>query len=195
MNKEKIEKLWKQILEEIGEDSNREGLHDTPKRIAKMYEEIFRGYMEPVPKITTFNNGSDGLTYDEMIMDEGDYYSQCEHHTVPFFGKYWFAYIPHPKGKILGISKVARVVNHFAAKLQVQERLTNEIVEHIWKELCNGTEHEPLGMAMVMKGEHLCKTMRGVKKKGKMTTTVLFGEFKSEAMTRQEFLNWVNSNV
>ena len=191
MNNKKVEKLWKEILSEIGEDPNREGLLDTPKRIAKMYQEIFRGYMEPAPKVTIFNNGADGLTYDEMIIDEGDYHSQCEHHTVPFFGKYWFAYIPNPKGKILGISKIARVVNHFAAKLQVQERLTNDVVKHIWKALCIDTKYEPLGMALIMKGEHLCKTMRGVKKKGQMTTSVMKGCFKDNSQTRQEFLSLI----
>jgi len=191
MNEKYITDNWKNMIVDIGENPEREGLKDTPKRIAKMYEEIFRGYDETQkPKVTVFNNGSDGIIYDEMICDEGDFYSHCEHHVIPFFGKYYFAYIPNPKGKILGISKVARVVDYFAAKLQIQERLTHDIVNYIWKALSVDGK-EPLGMALIMKGEHLCKTMRGVKKKGKMITSVMKGCFKSEYETRQEFLNLI----
>jgi len=192
INKNKIQQLWKEILIEIGENPNREGLLDTPKRIANMYEELFKGYdKSKLPKVTIFNNGCDGLHYDQMITDEGDYYSQCEHHGVPFFGKYFFAYIPHPKGKILGLSKVARVVDYFSAKLQIQERLTNDVVEYIWNELCKDCKYKPLGMALIMKGEHLCKTMRGAKKKGLMTTSVMKGLFKDNSQTKNEFLNLI----
>lgn len=192
MKTEKVEQLWREILIEIGEDPDREGLQDTPKRIAKMYKEIMRGYDESQkPSVVTFNNGEDGLNYDQMILDEGHFYSQCEHHVIPFFGNYNFAYIPHPKGKILGLSKVARVVDYFGAKLQIQERLVHQIVEYIWGELCKDTEHPPLGMALIMKGEHLCKTMRGVKKKGQMTCSVMKGCFKDEHDTREEFLNLI----
>jgi GTP cyclohydrolase I len=189
MNKEKIKEAVKTILEEIGENVNREGLLGTPRRVANMYEELFRGYdMSKAPKVTTFTNNTDGVVYDEMIMDEGDFYSQCEHHMVPFFGKYYFAYIPNPEGKILGLSKVARVVDFFAAKLQIQERLVRDIVDYIWRELSKDGV-EPLGMALMMRGEHLCKTMRGVKKKGIMTSTELRGVFKTDDKTRQEFFN------
>jgi len=193
MNKNKIEKLWREILIEIGEDPEREGLLETPKRVAKMYEEIFRGYDESQkPKVTVFNNGVDGIVCDEMISDTGSFYSHCEHHAVTFFGKYIFAYIPNPKGKILGISKVARVVDYFSAKLQIQERLVHEVVEYIWDALClDCKEYPPLGMAMYMNGSHLCKEMRGVKKKGKMTTKILKGNFKNIDSTRQEFLRMV----
>lgn len=192
MNTKRVEELWRELLIEIGEDPDREGLVDTPKRIAKMYKETMRGY-DPyqLPKVITFNNGNDGLSYDEMVCDEGSFYSHCEHHVVPFFGKYYFAYIPHKEGKILGLSKVARVVDYFGAKLQIQERLVHQIVEHIWKELCKDTEHPPLGMALVMRGEHLCKTMRGVKKKGQMTCSVMKGVFKDKPEVRAEFLNFV----
>jgi len=181
-------------LRAIGEDPNREGLKGTPERVVRMWKEIFRGYdKEQLPKVTVFNNGSDGVVYDQMINDDGTFYSQCEHHVIPFSGKYYFAYIPNTKGKILGLSKVARVVDYFSAKLQIQERLTHQIVKHIWNEISVG-EYGPIGMGLVMEGEHLCKTMRGVKKKGKMRTTVLYGAFKNEPETRQEFLDWVNSN-
>ena len=193
------EALIELLIKRIGEDPNREGLKDTPKRIVKMWSEVFRGYdKSKQPKITAFNNGSDGIIYDQMITDEGDFYSHCEHHMVPFFGKYWFAYIPHPKGKLLGLSKIARVVDYFSAKLQIQERLVQEIVNYLSNELVlvEHTENkdviEPLGIALVMEGEHLCKTMRGVKKKGKMRTTHLIGAFKDDPATRQEFMNWVN---
>jgi len=193
MNTEKIEAAWNIILKEIGEDYTREGLLDTPTRIAKMYKEIFRGYdPSQKPKVTTFKNGVDGISYDEMICDEGDFYSQCEHHVIPFLGKYYFAYIPHPKGNIIGLSKVARVVDYFSAKLQIQERLVHEIVECLWEALqTEDGSYAPLGMALIMKGEHLCKTMRGVKKKGKMTTSVMKGVFKNDASTRSEFLKLI----
>jgi len=194
--KDEKEQIVKDMLLAIGEDPEREGLIDTPKRVVKMWTEIFRGYdKKNVPKVTVFNNGADGIVYDSMINDEGDYYSHCEHHGVTFFGKYYFAYIPHPEGKLLGLSKVARVVDYCAAKLQVQERLGHEIVDYLWKKLCNKRvcKFPPLGMALVLEGEHLCKTMRGVKKKGKMRTTKLIGAFKDDAKTRAEFMGWVNS--
>ena len=189
MKDEKIEQLWKEILECIDENPEREGLKDTPKRIAKMYREIFKGYIECPPKITTFNNGIDGLTYDQMIIDTGNFYSHCEHHCIPFFGKYYFAYVPHPKGKILGLSKVARVVDYFSAKLQIQERLVHDIVNYLWDGLSKN-KTEPIGMALIMEGEHLCKTMRGTKKKGKMITSVMKGAF-NKVETRSEFLKLV----
>jgi len=191
MNQKRIEKLWRELLIEIGENPNREGLKDTPQRIAKMYKEIFRGYDESQkPKVTCFNNGADGLVYNEMIIDEGNYYSQCEHHCVSFFGKYYFAYIPSTKGKILGLSKVARVVDYFSAKLQIQERLVRDIVEYIWNELSKDS-NPPMGMALIMEGEHLCKTMRGVKKKGLMKCSYMKGNFKDNIETREEFLNLI----
>jgi len=187
----KIEIKIKELLDLIGEDSNRQGLIDTPKRVAKMYKEIFRGYTkEQFPKITIFDNGTDGVVYDQMITDTGNYYSHCEHHMVPFFGQYWFAYIPNPKGKILGLSKVARVVDYFSAKLQIQERLVQDIITALWNSLDG--ENKPLGMALIMKGEHLCKTMRGAKKKGTMTTSCLRGVFKDQVETRKEFFDLIN---
>lgn len=196
MDKEKlIEEEITSILNLIGENSNREGLVDTPKRVAKMYMELFKGYDKTkFPTITTFHNGCDGVVTDEMINDEGEFYSHCEHHMVPFFGRYYFAYVPSPKGKVLGLSKVARVVDYFSSKLQIQERLGQEIIDCLWNELCKDTKYPPLGMGLVIIGEHLCKSMRGVKKKGKMRTAALKGCIKHEPMSRTEFLNWVNVN-
>ena len=181
------------MLRAIGENPNREGLKGTPTRIVKMWKELFRGYdKDQLPKITVFNNGEDGLTYDQMIVDEGNYHSHCEHHMIPFFGNYWFSYIPNPQGKILGISKVARIVDFYSAKLQIQERLVREIVDELWNALSPDNVPEPIGMAIVMKGKHLCKSMRGVKKEGLMTTVELRGAFKENADTRAEFLKFVN---
>jgi len=175
------------MLERIGENPNRPGLKETPRRVVKMWKEIFRGY-DPAQKpiITAFNNGEDGVTYDQMITDEGDFYSQCEHHTIPFFGRYYFAYVP---GKtIIGLSKVARIVDYYSAKLQIQERLVKEILDEIERVA------QPEGIALVIEGEHLCKSMRGVKKKGKMKTTDLRGCFRTDEKTRSEFMGWVNKH-
>ena len=181
-----IEKHIKALLELIGEDANREGLKGTPDRVARMFAEIYRGY-DPIqkPKITTFQNGSDGLVCDSMVVDEGTFYSMCEHHMMPFFGKYYFAYVPNPKGKILCISKIGRVVDYCAARLQIQERLGRDVVEMLTDAL--GEENPPLGMAIIMRGEHLCKTMRGVKKKGTMTSFFFTGVFEQDAEIRARF--------
>lgn len=189
MNKEKqIERHITALLSLIGDNPERAGLQGTPDRIARMFTEIFRGYdAEQKPRITTFENGKDGIVYDNMVIDEGDFYSMCEHHMMPFFGRYWFAYIPNPKGRILGISKIGRVVDYCAAKLQIQERLVHEIVDMLWQAL--GNDNPPLGMALIMEGEHLCKSMRGAKKKGKMKSSYLTGIFKTDAQLRNEFLN------
>ncbi len=189
MNKEN---LIFQMLQAIGENPLREGLLGTPERVVRMWDEIFRGYDKSKhPKITTFSNGADGIQYDQMIFDKGDFYSHCEHHILPFFGKYTFAYIPSPNGKILGLSKVARIVDYHSAKLQLQERLTADIVNDLWNALGyvdEEKENNPLGMGLVMQGEHLCKTMRGARKKGVMTTTYLKGIFQ-EPSVKSEFLN------
>lgn len=189
MNKKKqIEEHITALLSLIGDNPERAGLQGTPDRIARMFTEIFRGYdAGQKPRITTFENGKDGIVYDNMVIDEGDFYSMCEHHMMPFFGRYWFAYIPNPKGRILGISKIGRVVDYCAAKLQIQERLVHEIVDMLWQAL--GNDNPPLGMALIMEGEHLCKSMRGAKKKGKMKSSYLTGIFKTDAQLRNEFLN------
>lgn len=180
--------LIRQIIINIGDNPNREGLVDTPKRVVKMWSEIFKGY-DPAnrPKISLFKNGSDGLVYDQMIIDTGDFYSHCEHHMVPFFGRYWFGYIPDAQGNIIGLSKVARIVDYHSARLQIQERLVHDIVEDLWAELSTGAVR-PIGMGLIMEGEHLCKSMRGVRKKGKMVTTKLKGAFLDNMAVKTEFL-------
>lgn len=200
MKKEKTEKdlrieaLVRRLLIEIGEDPDREGLKGTPDRVCRMFKEIYRGY-DPTktPKITTFPNGTDGIPYDNMVIDHGDFYSQCEHHMKDFFGKYWFAYIPAPKGKILGISKIGRVVDYCSAKLQVQERLTHDIVKMLKDALTKDGAPEPLGIALVMKGRHMCKESRGSRKKGIMTTTVIEGAFRDDPIVREEFMHQVGN--
>lgn len=188
---QRIAELVAELLQLIGDNPQRTGLQDTPQRVARMYGEIYRGYDKAqMPKITTFPNGEDGIVYDSMVVDTGDYYSCCEHHMMPFFGKYYFAYLPHPKGKILGISKIGRVVDYCAAKLQVQERLTHEVVQMLTDAL--GGEYPPLGIALVMRGEHLCKTMRGARKKGQMTSSCLTGLFQTDSALRAEFMNIIN---
>jgi len=179
------EDLITRQLEVIGEDPNREGLKETPQRVVKMWKEIFRGY-DPAqkPKVTTFTNGSDGVKVDEMITDTGDFYSCCEHHMIPFIGKYWFSYVPGKQ--IIGLSKVARIIDYYSARLQIQERLVNDIVNEIELIL------KPKGIALVMEAEHLCKSMRGVKKKGRMRTAVMKGVFKTHPETRAEFMNFIH---
>ena len=185
-SKMNTEELIRQELTLIGEDPDREGLKDTPQRIARMWKEIFRGY-DPAqkPKITTFANDMHST---DMVFDTGDYYSMCEHHMMPFFGKYYFAYIPHPDGRILGISKIARVVGYCSARLQLQERLARDIVNML-NEALDGKQ---LGMAIVMKGTHLCKTMRGVKSRGQMTVSYLSGIYKENDDARREFYKLID---
>lgn len=182
------EQLVKEIFTHIGEDPERDGLKDTPRRVVKMWKEIYRGYDESQkPKITVFDNHTDGISYDQMITDSGYFYSQCEHHMAPFFGRYFFAYIPNDR--VLGLSKVARVVDHYAAKLQVQERLVKEVVDELEDALGS-----PIAIGLILEGRHLCKEMRGVKKvNGQMITSDLRGAFRVEPETRAEFMNYFNA--
>ena len=185
-NAKDIERAVRILLTAIGEDPDREGLVGTPDRIARMYKEIFRGYdPSQKPKITTFKNDMQST---DMVFDTGDYYSMCEHHMMPFFGRYYFAYVPKKDGRILGISKVARVVGYCAARLQLQERLARDIV----KMLTDALDGQVDGMAIVMRGTHLCKTMRGVKNNGTMTVAHLSGVFKTDQQTRSEFYKLID---
>lgn len=185
-NSKNIESAIRTILAYIGEDPDREGLAGTPDRIVRMYKEIFRGYdPKQKPKITTFANDMQST---DIVFDTGDFYSMCEHHMMPFFGKYYFAYIPRRDGRILGISKVARVVGYCAARLQLQERLARDIVNMLTEALDGKIE----GMAIVMKGMHMCKTMRGVKNNGKMTVCHLSGVFREDAQARNEFYKLID---
>ena len=174
------------LIRAIGENPEREGLVGTPDRIMRMWKEIFRGYDESQkPKITTFKNEDE---VSDIVFDSGDYYSMCEHHILPFFGKYYFAYIPSPKGRILGISKVARVVGYCAARLQLQERLAQDVV----KMLSEALNNEALGFAIAMKGKHLCKTMRGVRNDGNMCVSHFTGVFQFNNELRKEFYKLVD---
>ena len=187
-----LEDNIRRVFQFIGEDPNRPGLKDTPDRIVRMCREIFRGYdPSQKPKITTFDNGQDGLTCDEIVFDTGDFYSLCEHHMRTFFGQYYFAYIPNPKGKILGISKIGRVVDYCSARLQIQERLGHDIIAMLEEAL--GEENPPVAMAIVMKGRHMCKESRGARKKGVMTSAVLTGQFKTDAALRNEFYHLIET--
>lgn len=191
-NAENLESAIRTILECIGENPDREGLKETPERIARMFGEIFRGYDKAQsPKITTFSNEHH---QEEMIFDSGDYYSMCEHHMMPFFGKYFIAYIPDRDGKILGLSKIGRVVDYCSAKLQLQERLAWEVVETLSNAL-HDEKYPAKGFAICMKGEHLCKTMRGAKKSGKMAVINYTGIFKHNRELQKHFIEMVNNLV
>lgn len=179
------EELVRAILKEIGENPNREGLIDTPNRVSKMWSEVFKGYdKSQKPKVTVFNNHNDGVSYNQMIIDKGYFFSHCEHHMAVFFGNYFFSYIPNKK--VVGLSKIARIVDWYSSKLQVQERLTKEIVDEFEKLL------EPKGIMLVMKARHMCKEMRGVKKVGgEMITSDVRGVFARDINARQEFLSLI----
>ncbi len=186
ISRDEAEKAIKTLLSYIGENPDREGLEGTPDRIIRMWDEIFRGYdKDKIPRITTFPNEEKET---DIVFDSGDYYSMCEHHILPFFGKYYFAYIPSPDGRILGISKVARVIGYCAARLQLQERLATDIIKMLDAAL-NG---KALGFAIVMRGQHLCKSMRGVRNKGKMTVSHFTGVFKDDPDKRNEFYKLID---
>ena len=182
MNKQEIARKF---LLSIGENPERLGLKDTPKRISEMWLELFKGYnIKQKPQVTVFENGDDGINYNQMIIDKGYFFSHCEHHSVPFFGEYFFGYIP--SNKIVGLSKVARIVDWYSSKLQVQERLTTEIIDEFQKLL------KPKGLILIMKARHLCKEMRGVKKiNSEMTTSAVRGVFQRDLNARQEFLQLI----
>ncbi|TYP70626.1 GTP cyclohydrolase I FolE [Paenibacillus methanolicus] len=179
-NREQIEHHVREILKLIGEDVEREGLLETPARVTRMYEEIFAGY-EVNPRDVL------GVTFDEqheelVIVRDIVYYSQCEHHMAPFFGKAHIGYLP--SGKIAGLSKLARLVEAVTRRLQVQERITTQIANILDDTL------EPHGVMVVVEGEHLCMCARGVKKPGSKTvTSAVRGEFRTSPALRSEFLS------
>jgi GTP cyclohydrolase I len=179
----KLEESVVSILTEIGEDPNREGLLRTPNRVAKAYKFLTKGYSEDIEKL--LNNAVFNEHYDEMvIVKDIDFYSLCEHHLLPFFGKCHIAYIPN--GKIVGLSKLPRMVEMFSRRLQVQERMTREIGDMINKVL------EPKGVAVVTEAKHLCMMMRGVEKQNSVATaSAMLGRFKSDEKTRTEFLKLI----
>lgn len=179
----KLEESVVTILKEIGEDPGREGLLRTPNRVAKAYKFLTKGYSEDIE--TLLNNAIFNEHYDEMvIVNDIDFYSLCEHHLLPFFGKCHIAYIPN--GKIVGLSKLPRMVEMFSRRLQVQERMTREIGDMINKVL------EPKGVAVVTEASHLCMMMRGVEKQNSVATaSAMLGRFKSDEKTRTEFLKLI----
>lgn len=185
MNIDLIEKNVKTLLKEIGEEPEREGLVRTPHRVAKAYEFLTKGYKEDFKKI--INGAIFEEKYDEMVMVKDiDFYSLCEHHLLPFYGKVHIAYVPN--GKIIGLSKLPRVVDVFGRRLQVQERLTQEIADTLDEIL------QPKGVGVVVEGYHMCMMMRGVQKQNSITTTsAMHGLFKEDARTRAEFLNLINT--
>lgn len=176
-----IQQAVQQILLAVGEDPNRYGLLGTPDRVARMYAELLEGYR--VDPVALVNGALFEDEYDEMVLVRDiEFYSLCEHHLLPFLGRAHVAYFP--RGKVIGLSKIPRIVDMFARRLQVQERMTRQIAEFIEGLL------DPFGVAVVVEGLHLCATMRGVKKHdARMTTSAMLGAFRKNIATRQEFLD------
>jgi GTP cyclohydrolase I len=183
-HKPQIESAVEEILTNIGEDPQREGLVKTPERVARMYDELTAGYhTDPVKLI---NGALFDVAYDEMVVVKDiEFYSLCEHHMLPFFGRAHVAYVPD--GKVIGLSKIPRIVEMFARRLQVQERMTKQIADFLQEVL------HPHGVAVVVEGAHMCSMMRGVKKaNASMTTSTMLGSFKEDPKTRAEFLDHVS---
>jgi GTP cyclohydrolase IA len=178
-----MQEIIRQLLAQLGEDPAREGLVDTPKRVEKSLRFLTSGYAADIDAV--LNNALFTVDYNEMvIVKDIDFYSLCEHHILPFFGKCHVAYIP--QGRVIGLSKIPRLVEIFARRLQVQERLTNQIAETLREKVT------PLGVAVVMEGAHLCMSMRGVEKQNSVAvTSAMLGVFRDDARTRMEFLELI----
>jgi GTP cyclohydrolase I len=184
IDKPRIERAIREILEAIGEDPEREGLVRTPQRVAEMYEEVMAGLHDPSDHLSvTF-----AADHDEMIMVRDiPLYSLCEHHLAPFVGRAHVAYIPNANGRITGLSKLARLVDFYARRLQVQERLTSQIADEIDEKLA------PRGVLVVIESEHLCMSMRGVQKPGTTTvTSAVRGLFRDKPATRAEAMAFIH---
>ncbi len=179
-----MDQFFKKLIEEIGEDTSREGLRATPVRAAKAFQYLTKGYKEDIKKVV--NNAIFESDNDEMIIVKDiELYSLCEHHLLPFFGKCHVGYLP--AGKIIGLSKIARIVDVFARRLQVQENLTKQIAESIMEVT------SAQGVAVVIEARHLCMMMRGVEKQNSlMKTSCMLGLFRSENLTRAEFLSLIS---
>ncbi len=177
-----MKELIKKILEDIGEDPRRDGLRGTPQRVESALRFLTSGYSQDVDKV--LNNALFEVKYDEMvIVSDIDFFSMCEHHMLPFFGKAHVAYIPNKK--VIGLSKIPRLVEMYSRRLQVQERLTNQIAETINKKI------DPLGVGVVIEAQHMCMMMRGVEKQNsRAVTSSMLGNFHSQA-TRMEFLELI----
>jgi GTP cyclohydrolase I len=179
----RMQDLVAQVLRHLGEDPEREGLRDTPKRVEKSLRFLTSGYHADIDEV--INNALFSVDYSEMvIVKDIDFYSLCEHHLLPFFGKCHIAYIPQER--VIGLSKIPRLVDVFARRLQVQERLTHQIAQVIEDKVA------PLGVAVVMEGTHLCMSMRGIEKQNSFAvTSAMLGAFRDNARTRSEFLELI----
>ena len=178
-----MQDLIRQLLAQLGEDPSREGLRETPRRVEQSLKFLTQGYHADVDSV--LNDALFSVDYNEMvIVKDIDFYSLCEHHLLPFFGKCHIAYLP--KGKVIGLSKIPRLVEVFARRLQIQERMTSEIAETIRAKI------NPLGVAVVMEATHLCMAMRGVEKQNSFAvTSAMLGGFRTDARTRAEFLELI----
>ena len=178
-----MQEIIRHLLAELGEDPSREGLLDTPKRVEKALRFLTSGYTADVD--TVLNNALFTVDYNEMvIVKDIDFYSLCEHHLLPFFGRCHIAYLP--KGKVIGLSKIPRLVDVFARRLQIQERMTSQIAETIREAI------QPLGVGVVIEATHLCMAMRGVEKQNSFAiTSAMLGGFQNDARTRSEFLELI----
>lgn len=183
MNKNKIEKLITELLNEIGEDPGREGLLKTPERVSASYEFLTQGYNQNIEDV--LNDAIFTEKYDEMVIVKNiDFYSMCEHHMLPFYGKVHVAYIPN--GKIIGLSKIPRIVDVYARRLQVQERMTQQIADTIAKYI------QPSGVAVISEAFHMCMMMRGVEKQNSSATaSAVHGIFKDDPRTRNELITLI----
>jgi len=181
-----MQDLIRQLLANLGEDPSREGLLETPRRVTKSLEFLTSGYKVDIDAI--INNALFSVDYSEMvIVKDIDFYSLCEHHLLPFFGKCHVAYLP--RERVIGLSKVPRIVDAFSRRLQVQERLTNQIAQII------NAKIDPLGVGVIMEGTHLCMSMRGVQKQNSVAiTSAMLGAFQSDPRTRAEFLALTKGN-
>ena len=182
---DKLESLYLQVLKGVGEDPEREGLENTPARAAKAMQYLTRGYRQTVEEV--INNAIFDSDNDQMILVKDiELYSLCEHHLLPFIGKCHVAYIP--TGRVIGLSKIARIVDMFARRLQIQENLTKEIADTLMDAI------QPAGVGVIIEAQHLCMMMRGVEKQNsKMTTSMMLGTFLDHDRTRSEFLRLVRS--
>lgn len=180
IDEESIQQAVRQMLVAFGENPEREGLQKTPERVARMFRELLAGYRQD--PLELINDAVFEVVYDEMVLVRDiEFYSLCEHHMLPFIGRAHVAYLP--RGRVLGLSKIPRIVDLFARRIQVQERMTRQIAEFIQELL------HPLGVGVVVEGLHLCATMRGVMKHdARMTTSAMLGYFRKNPATRQEFL-------
>ena len=184
MENKNIEDLTIQLLKEIGEDPSREGLLRTPTRVSKAWQFFAKGYNQDLDKIINnaiFNEDAK----DMVIVRDIEFFSLCEHHLIPFFGRAHVGYLPN--GKVVGLSKIPRIIDMFSRRLQVQERLTRQIAETV-KDIL-----DPVGVAVIMEGQHMCMQMRGVEKQNSFTSTsAMSGQFKKSAETRSEFLSIIS---